>query len=44
MKSTQKKYNLIIVINENSVIHYEINSQNTNNDIFLNFVNNLFSK
>ena len=44
MKSTQKKYNLIIVINENSVIHYEINSQKTNNDIFLNFVNNLIFK
>ena len=40
----RKKYNLIMAINENGVIHYEINSQNTNDEIFLSFIKNLIIK
>ena len=35
------RYNLIMAINEMGVLYYDINSENTNEKIFINFIQNL---
>ena len=39
-----KKKNLIAAVSESEIIHYEINEQNTNESVFLQFMKNLKNK
>jgi hypothetical protein len=41
---SKKRYNLIMGINEEGIIHYEIHKSNIDEDIFLKFIHNLKSE
>ena len=42
--TTKKKLNLIMGINKEKIIHYELTHENTNSKTFLNFMTNLYNK
>lgn len=43
-KETKKRYNLIMAISENGIVYYELNIANTDEKIFINFIDKLVKK
>lgn len=43
-KETKKRYNLIMAVSENGIVYYELNIANTDEKIFINFIDKLVKK